>query len=172
MRRHLPTPTQTNPQTVRGSTKMGGKNPSSETFLHPAHLIYLHANGSAYLCIKDFLPLWSQVVLDAVDGSIQGDATDEEDSQNNIRECGCEVHHLNTQMITQADKIILYTSALKCHQARVCVCMCVCSRLTFPEDLTPLMRQRKTTAQDTARHPRIGRRTSPKFPISSEMFNT
>lgn len=43
------------------------------------HLYFQFTYPSAceYLCIKDLLPLWSQVVLDAVDGSFEGDATDE-----------------------------------------------------------------------------------------------
>lgn len=51
---------------------------------------------SEYLRIKDLLPLWGQVVLDAVDGSVQGDATDKQDGQNDIGERSCEVHHLDT----------------------------------------------------------------------------
>lgn len=44
--------------------------------------------------------------------------------------------------------------------------------LAFPEDLTPRMRQRKTTTQETPRQPRRGSRTSPKFPMSSDSFST
>lgn len=43
---------------------------------------------------------------------------------------------------------------------------------TFPEDFTPLMRQRKTTTQETPRQPRRGSRTSPRFPMSSDRFST
>lgn len=46
------------------------------------------------------MPLGSQVVLDAVDGSFQGDAADEQDGQNDIGERGCEVHHLRTNTHT------------------------------------------------------------------------
>lgn len=50
----------------------------------------------AYLRVKDFLPLWGQVVLDAIDGSIQGDATDEQDGEDHVRESSREIHHLRT----------------------------------------------------------------------------
>lgn len=43
------------------------------------------------------MPLGSQVVLDSVDGSIKGDTTDEQDGENNIRERGCEIHHLDRE---------------------------------------------------------------------------
>ncbi len=66
---------------------------------------------SEYLCIKDLLPLWSQVVLDAIDGSIQGDATDEQDGQNKIGECGCEVHHLDTH--TDTDNQTMWCNQLE-----------------------------------------------------------
>ena len=58
---------------------------------------HLHDDVHTDLCVKNLLPLWSQVVLDAIYGSVQGDATDEQDRQNNIWECCCEVHHLDTQ---------------------------------------------------------------------------
>ena len=44
--------------------------------------------------------------------------------------------------------------------------------LTFPEDLTPRMRQRKTTTQETNRQLRRCTCTSPKFPMSSDSFST
>lgn len=47
-----------------------------------------------YLGVQDLLPLWSQVVHNAVDGSFQGDAPDEEDGENQVRERGRKVHHL------------------------------------------------------------------------------
>lgn len=50
----------------------------------------------AYLRIEDLLPLWGQVVLDAVDGSIQGDAADEQDGEDHVRESSREIHHLRT----------------------------------------------------------------------------
>lgn len=49
-----------------------------------------------YLRVKDLLPLWRQVVFDAIDGSIQGDATDEQDGENNVREGSREIYHLRT----------------------------------------------------------------------------
>lgn len=59
-------------------------------------IVALWWRARAYLRIKDFLPLWGQVVLDAVDGSIQGDATDEQDGEDHVRESSCEIHHLRT----------------------------------------------------------------------------
>uniref|UniRef100_A0A2D4J8H8 Uncharacterized protein n=1 Tax=Micrurus lemniscatus lemniscatus TaxID=129467 RepID=A0A2D4J8H8_MICLE len=43
---------------------------------------------------------------------------------------------------------------------------------TFPEDFTLLMRQRKTTIQETPKQPSKGSRTSPRFPMSLDSFNT
>lgn len=77
---------------------------------------------SEYLCIKDLLPLWSQVVLDAVDGSIQSDTTDEQDGQNHIGECGCEVHHLDTHTHPHTEII---REALVSMYEYACVCLCV-----------------------------------------------
>lgn len=47
-----------------------------------------------YLGVQDLLPLWSQVVHDAIDGSFKSDAPDEEDGENDVGERGREVHHL------------------------------------------------------------------------------
>ena len=44
--------------------------------------------------------------------------------------------------------------------------------LTFPEDLIPCMRQKKTTTQETRRQLRRCTCTSPKFPTSSDRFST
>lgn len=89
MRQHLPKPTKTNPHAV--SKKRSKISTSISSVLIENLPVYV----SEYLCIKHLLPLWSQVVLDAVDGSIKGDATDEQNGQNHIGECGCEVHHLD-----------------------------------------------------------------------------
>lgn len=61
------------------------------------YLQFTYPSACEYLCIKDLLPLWSQVVLDAVDGSFEGDATDEQDGENDVGERGREIHHLDTR---------------------------------------------------------------------------
>lgn len=68
-----------------------------------------------YLGVQDLLPLWSQVVHDAVDGSFKGDAPDEEDGENDVRERGGEVHHLEHtgpagQISGSADRILIGSS--------------------------------------------------------------
>ena len=67
-----------------------------ETFIYFPRPSSLFLCLSEYLCIEDLLPLWSQEVHDAIDGSVQSDATDEEDGQNDVRERGCEVYNLHT----------------------------------------------------------------------------
>lgn len=64
-----------------------------------------------YLCIQDLLPLWRQVVHDAVDGPFQGDAADEQDGENHVRERGRKVHHLDTQETAASDSLVHITSA-------------------------------------------------------------
>lgn len=67
-----------------------------------------------YLCIEDFLPLWGQVVLDAVDSSIEGDTTDEQDGENHIGERGREIHHLDGNQDKQRIEF-LYSASLAFH---------------------------------------------------------
>lgn len=59
-----------------------------------------------YLCIQDLLPLWRQVVHDAVDGPFQGDAADEQDGENHVRERGRKVHHLDTRRQPASDSLV------------------------------------------------------------------
>lgn len=73
--------------------------------------------GGEYLRVKDFLPLGGQVVLNAVDGSIQGDATDEQDGENNVRESSREIHHLRTRSHSH-----VHTQRLVKYLPRVHVC--------------------------------------------------
>jgi hypothetical protein len=43
---------------------------------------------------------------------------------------------------------------------------------TFPEDLMPLMRQKKTTTQARARHPNSSQRMPPTFSMPSVILST
>lgn len=47
-----------------------------------------------YLCIVQLLPLWCDKIKDAIRGTGQGHAPDQQDDQHNIGECGCEINHL------------------------------------------------------------------------------
>lgn len=47
------------------------------------------------------MPLWGQVVLDAGDSSLQGDASDEQDGQHHVGERRCEVHHLERRRMSE-----------------------------------------------------------------------
>lgn len=65
-----------------------------------------------YLGVQDLLPLWSQVVHDAIDGSFKSDAPDEEDGENDVGERGREVHHLEKQ--GQQVRWVLIGPACRC----------------------------------------------------------
>lgn len=54
------------------------------------------------------MPLWGQVVLDSVDGSVERDSTDEQDGEDNIRERGCKIHHLHGETHTHKDNQIMW----------------------------------------------------------------
>lgn len=154
----------------------------------------------SHLGLQNLVPLWGQVVHDTHEGSFQGHSTNEQNGQHHIGERGREVHHLrqdtgsmdSSRTLSNPPATSLTPATIGFGPfSAVALCYpslrlpsaqegerqggnkpCLGRVLAFPEDLTPRMRQRKTTTQETPRQPRRGSRTSPKFPMSSDSFST
>ena len=148
---------------------------------------------NVYLCVQYFRPLRSQVELDPSEGTLQRDPPDKQDRQHQVGEGRCEIHHLQHRAQTHqhmnaspcsADSSLSHKKYGKIwpsvQEPGASPQEGKAKRqksfwkgfppliLTLPDDLTPLIRQRKTTSQERARQPRMGRRTSPMLPIPSE----
>ncbi len=59
--------------------------------------------GVGYLCIIQFLPLWCDKVKDAIKGTREGHASDQQDDQHNVGKCGCEINHLSREQTRKGE---------------------------------------------------------------------